>query len=86
MTGCEHVAEIRDVPQADPTVCPECVKESNPYWVQLRQCLVCGQVGCCDSSPKRHATAHFHDSGHPVMQTIEPGQDWRWCFVDEQLI
>ena len=44
-------------------------------------CLECGHVGCCDSSPQRHATAHFHETGHPVMQSAEPGEDWRWCFV-----
>ena len=50
-------------------------------WVALRQCLVCGDVGCCDSSPERHATAHFHETTHPVMESAEPGEDWRWCFV-----
>ncbi|MBU1801476.1 MAG: UBP-type zinc finger domain-containing protein [Actinobacteria bacterium] len=50
-------------------------------WVALRECLACGHVACCDSSPKRHATAHFHESAHPVMQSAEPGEDWRWCYV-----
>ena len=86
MTTCTHVEEIRDLPRANPDSCPECVKEGNPYWVQLRQCLICGHVGCCDSSPRQHASAHFHDTTHPIIQTIEPGQDWRWCFVDETLI
>ena len=50
-------------------------------WVALRLCLACGEVGCCDSSPSRHATAHFHETAHPVMQSAEPGEDWRWCYV-----
>ena len=49
--------------------------------MSLRQCLVCGQIGCCDSSPGQHASAHFHESGHPVMESAEDGEDWRWCFV-----
>ncbi len=60
--------------------CPDCVAAGH-RWVALRQCLECGHVGCCDSSPDRHATAHFHESGHPVMQSAEPGEDWRWCYV-----
>ena len=50
-------------------------------WVALRQCLVCGDVGCCDSSPLRHATEHFHETEHPVIESAEPGEDWRWCYV-----
>lgn len=61
-------------------VCPECV-EAGTRWVALRMCLSCGHVGCCDSSPLRHATAHFQATGHPVMRSVEPGEDWRWCFV-----
>ena len=50
-------------------------------WAHLRMCLECGHVGCCDSSPYRHASSHFTDSGHPVMQSFEPGESWRWCYV-----
>ncbi|CUR54506.1 Sodium/proton antiporter, CPA1 family [metagenome] len=64
---------------ADP-VCAECIAEGL-VWVALRQCLTCGNVGCCDSSPQQHATGHFHDSTHPVMQSAEPGEDWRWCYL-----
>jgi CPA1 family monovalent cation:H+ antiporter len=53
--------------------------------VHLRLCLQCGHVGCCDSSPERHATKHFESEGHPVMRSFEPGEEWRWCFVDEKL-
>jgi CPA1 family monovalent cation:H+ antiporter len=60
--------------------CEDCLREGTA-WVALRQCLECGQVGCCDSSPRRHATAHFHQTQHPVMESAEPGEDWRWCYV-----
>ena len=52
-------------------------------WVHLRMCVGCGNIGCCDSSPGRHASAHHRETGHPVMRSAEPGEDWRWCFVDE---
>ena len=61
-------------------VCEECVR-LGAHWVSLRRCLACGMVACCDSSPYKHATEHFHDSTHPVMQSAQPGEDWRWCFV-----
>lgn len=64
---------------ADP-VCQACL-DAGVHWVALRQCLTCGNVACCDSSPLQHATAHFHESAHPVMQSAEPGEDWRWCYV-----
>jgi uncharacterized UBP type Zn finger protein len=52
-------------------------------WVHLRLCLTCGAVNCCDSSRNRHATKHFHDSGHPLVRSFQPGEDWIWCYVDE---
>ena len=52
-------------------------------WVHLRLCLSCGHVGCCDSSKNKHATKHFHRTKHPIIQSFEPGEDWRWCYVDE---
>jgi CPA1 family monovalent cation:H+ antiporter len=60
--------------------CGDCLREGTT-WVALRQCLACANIGCCDSSPRRHATRHFHDTQHPVMETAEPGEDWRWCYV-----
>jgi uncharacterized UBP type Zn finger protein len=51
--------------------------------VHLRMCMICGHVACCDSSPNRHATAHFHGTKHPIMRSVEPGEDWGWCYVDE---
>jgi uncharacterized UBP type Zn finger protein len=76
-----HVTAIRPVtPSADG--CEECLAIGSP-WVHLRICLTCGHVGCCDSSPNRHARKHFHQTAHPIIQSFEPGEDWRWCFVDE---
>ncbi len=81
MASCSHLDQIQDVtPQT--TGCPECLA-SGSHWVHLRMCLVCGHVGCCDSSPHKHATKHFHRTKHPVMRSIEPGEGWGWCFVDE---
>ena len=82
---CEHLEDAPDqvVPHVD-GACEDCLAEGTS-WVHLRLCLACGHVGCCDSSPRRHATAHFHDVGHPVMRSAEPGEDWRWCFVDNRL-
>lgn len=81
---CPHVAEIRDVtPSADG--CEDCLREGT-RWVHLRMCLLCGHVGCCDSSPRRHATAHFHATGHPIVRSVEPGESWRWCYVDEVMV
>ncbi len=59
--------------------CVEC-DEAGGWWVHLRRCAECGHVGCCDSSPSQHATAHFHESGHPVVQSFEPGEDWGWDY------
>ena len=64
----------------DGLVCEACVA-ADVHWVSLRRCLTCGNVACCDSSPFRHATEHFHESTHPVMQSAQPGETWRWCFV-----
>jgi ubiquitin-hydrolase Zn-finger-containing protein/helicase associated protein len=82
--ACEHVAEVRsDWPPAADPACEECRQEGRADWVSLRRCLTCGHVGCCDSSPGRHATAHHHGTTHPMVQTLQPGQDWVWCYVDE---
>ena len=67
---------------ATPEGCPGCLAAGTP-WVQLRMCTHCGAVGCCDSTPARHATRHHEETGHPVMRSIEPGEAWRWCYVDE---
>lgn len=62
--------------------CEECLRIGSS-WVHLRLCLTCGHVGCCDSSPNRHARKHFYAEGHPIVRSFEPGEDWRWCYVDE---
>ncbi|WP_344116180.1 Na+/H+ antiporter [Kribbella alba] len=82
---CEHLAEAPCVlTPTTPEGCEECLATGST-WVHLRLCLQCGHVGCCDSSPERHATKHFESEGHPVMRSFEPGEEWRWCFVDEKL-
>jgi hypothetical protein len=78
---CEHVAAIADVtPSAKG--CEDCLK-IGASWVHLRLCRNCGHVGCCDSSPNRHATKHFHGVGHPMIQSFETGEDWGYCYVDD---
>jgi uncharacterized UBP type Zn finger protein len=77
---CGHLATIRDVvPSADG--CEECLKIGS-RWVHLRMCLECGHAGCCDSSPHKHATKHFHASGHPIVTSLEPGEHWKFCYID----
>ncbi|GAA1270148.1 hypothetical protein GCM10009609_36550 [Pseudonocardia aurantiaca] len=78
------VASIRDVVPRTPHLCEECLRMGTS-WVQLRLCLTCGHVGCCDSSPMRHARAHAGMVGRPIVQSMEPGETWRWCYVDEAL-
>ncbi|MFD8995037.1 UBP-type zinc finger domain-containing protein [Streptomyces abikoensis] len=86
MIECSHVDEMpRPEPAPLTLTCPEC-EAAGSHPVQLRLCLVCGHVGCCDSSPYRHATAHFQETGHAVMRSFEPGQSWRWCYVDEHIV
>ena len=81
MAKCTHLNQIKDVkPSAQG--CEECLKTGS-WWVHLRICRVCGHVGCCDQSPNKHATKHFHATGHPIMQSFEPGEDWLWCYVDK---
>ncbi|OXM65179.1 Na+/H+ antiporter [Amycolatopsis thermalba] len=77
---CDHL-EQAGAPETDAQGCVDCLREGSS-WVHLRLCLECGHVGCCDSSPRKHATQHFHDTRHPVIRSYEPGENWRWCFVD----
>jgi CPA1 family monovalent cation:H+ antiporter len=82
---CEHLQEAPHVAVArTPGACEECLRDGTP-WVHLRLCLGCGHVGCCDSSIGNHATHHFEDLNHPVMRSLEPGEAWRWCYVDHRL-
>jgi ubiquitin-hydrolase Zn-finger-containing protein/helicase associated protein len=81
---CEHIEGVRaDWPPAADAVCAGCAAEGRRDWVSLRRCMTCGHVGCCDSSPGLHATGHHRGTGHPMVETLQPGQDWVWCYVDE---
>jgi hypothetical protein len=79
--ACPHEAGIAAVtPSADG--CEECL-QTGDWWVHLRLCRTCGNVGCCNDSPNRHATAHFHATGHPIIEGYDPPEGWGWCYVDE---
>jgi hypothetical protein len=82
--NCEHLRDAVPVTPLTPGGCAEHTAADGP-WVHLRMCLTCGHVGCCDSSRPRHAAAHHQLTGHPVVQSAEPGEHWRWCYVDELL-
>ena len=84
---CQHLTQAGDPAPATPYAdgCPQCVAGGFDDWVHLRLCLSCGLVACCDSSPRRHMSKHCTDEHHPVMRSYEPGEAWRWCFVDELL-
>ena len=79
---CSHIDAIVDVKQARRKECDECVKIGE-QWLHLRTCQICGSTLCCDSSPNRHASKHARVSGHPVVASAEPGEQWLYCFVDD---
>jgi uncharacterized UBP type Zn finger protein len=79
--ACSHL-EHSNVTETDVGVCPECVAQQSG-WVHLRLCLECGHVGCCDSSPNRHATKHYRSTSHPTVRSLEPGESWAYCYVDD---
>ena len=84
MTTCTHLDQAQDVmPRTHG--CEECLKMGDD-WIHLRMCLTCGHVGCCDSSKNKHARQHFHSIHHPLVQSIEPGEDWAWCYVDQIML
>ena len=85
MDYCEHVASIHIVKAHDVAGCEECLKTGS-WWVHLRSCLTCGFVGCCDSSPNKHASAHVRTTKHPVVKSMEPGEDWAFCYIDEMMM
>jgi CPA1 family monovalent cation:H+ antiporter len=84
LDACTHLTHAGHGQEPTDRRCEDCVREGTT-WVHLRTCLTCGHIGCCDSSPRRHATLHFDTTEHPVIQSAEPGESWRWCFVDELL-
>jgi uncharacterized UBP type Zn finger protein len=81
---CAHLHYIRDV-STEENECKQCV-ELGDSWVHLRVCMTCGQIGCCDSSTNRHAHRHADELGHPIVRSIQPGEDWMWCYVDETVV
>ena len=78
---CDHLEQIQAVTPSSTIGCSQCL-ESGSRWMHLRLCLTCGEVGCCDSSPNRHASAHAATHGHPIVLSFEPGEDWCWCYTD----
>jgi Zn-finger in ubiquitin-hydrolases and other protein len=85
MTQCTHLNQIGEVTARTPEGCEECLR-SGSWWVHLRLCFTCGHVGCCDNSLSTHATVHFHQAQHPVMQPSEPNENWGWCYVDKLFV
>lgn len=83
-TICDHLTALTELKLPQEHVCEECVKTGSS-WLHLRTCQTCGVTLCCDSSPNKHATRHFHRSGHPVIASAEPGERWLWCFVDQEV-
>ena len=81
---CTHKDTI-SVKNTSVDVCQDCVEQGDS-WVHLRMCMSCGYVGCCDSSKNKHARSHFEESNHPIIRSIEPGEEWRWCYIDELYI
>ncbi len=80
--SCVHLQELSAVQQPQQYACEECLKTGST-WVHLRTCQSCGITLCCDASPNRHATAHFHQVGHPVVASAEPNERWLWCYQDQ---
>jgi uncharacterized UBP type Zn finger protein len=83
--SCAHTITAEEIDPQSTEGCQDCLAIGFTDWVHLRLCLTCGNVGCCDSSPYQHATAHYKNTDHPVMRSFEPGESWRWCYVDETI-
>jgi CPA2 family monovalent cation:H+ antiporter-2 len=82
--NCTHLDRVRDF-TPEKRACQECL-DLGDTWVHLRICMICGQVGCCDDSKNKHATRHYRASGHPIVASLEPGENWMWCYEDRVLI
>ena len=82
---CEHIGAIEEKKRPKALVCDECVRTGGE-WVHLRTCQTCGKTHCCDSSPHKHASGHYHETGHSVVASAEPEEEWYWCYVDELFI
>ena len=80
---CTHMDQIEDTDLPDSIAgCEDCLR-IGARWLHLRMCATCRHIGCCDSSPNRHATSHYHATGHPIIKSFEPGEEWGWCYVDQ---
>jgi hypothetical protein len=85
-TQCQHLDTVEFIePPADIPGCEDCLRIGG-RWVHLRMCASCGHIGCCDSSPNKHATAHHFASGHQIITSAEPGEDWSWCYEDQLML
>lgn len=83
MARCTHLDQVAILEPSGPVAgCEECLRIGSS-WLHLRMCQTCGVIGCCDSSPNRHASRHAREAGHPVLRSVEPGEDWSWCVIDE---
>jgi hypothetical protein len=80
---CTHLDQVRIVDPPERIAGRESCLATGGRWVHLRMCQTCGRIGCCDSSPNRHASMHAHEAGHPILRSVEPGEDWSWCAIDE---
>jgi hypothetical protein len=86
MPECTHLDQVAYLEPAEEVVgCPQCMAAGD-RWVHLRMCQICGQIGCCDSSPNQHASKHAAADDHPIARSVEPGEDWSWCYVDEVMM
>ncbi len=85
MSKCTHADQIKVTRPETVEGCEECLKIGGK-WVHLRVCLTCGKVGCCDNSPNKHARAHYGETEHPLIQSVEPGEKWAFCFVDDEMM
>ena len=81
---CTHLDTVAEVTPSS-TGCEDCLRIGG-RWLHLRMCMSCGHVGCCDNSKNQHATAHFRQTGHPVIKSFEPRETWGWCYVDEVML
>ncbi|HSJ17803.1 MAG TPA: UBP-type zinc finger domain-containing protein [Solirubrobacterales bacterium] len=85
MATCSHLDQIRVAVPDEAPGCEDCLRTGD-RWVHLRVCRICGHVGCCDSSRNKHASAHAAETGHPIITSLEPGEDWSWCFLDQLVL
>jgi hypothetical protein len=83
--SCTHIDQITN-PEPGSWGCEDCLAMGRQDWVHLRLCEECGHVGCCDQSPYRHARAHFHGTGHPIIEGYDPPEGWGWCYIDEVML